>query len=96
MNKSSNYKSHLALKIITIIFAVYSFFNIIGLRSSIKAKQNELDTVEQQIYEQQVENQRLSESMNKELTDDDIAEIAMEKLGYAFPGEVIFKNITGK
>lgn len=96
MNKSKKRKPHFILKIFTVIFAVYAIFNIVSLRSSIDEKQAVLDDIDQQIYEQQVENQKLEESMGSELTEDEIAEIAMDKLGYAYPGERVFKNITGK
>ena len=38
----------------------------------------------------------LEEAIDSELTDQEIANIAREKLGYAYYGEHIYINITGK
>ncbi len=89
-------RSHLILKIFLLLFAVYTIFNLYNLRTKIAAKQDEIKTMNEAIYEQQVLNQQLREAAGTELTDEEIADIARQKLGYALPGERIYIDITGK
>ncbi|MBE6936009.1 MAG: hypothetical protein E7458_05840 [Ruminococcaceae bacterium] len=93
MNKK---KSHLFLKAFLLIFTVYALFHLIDLRGKISDKQEEIEDLNRQIYEQQVHNQQLRESADEELTEAEIADIARQKLGYAYPGERVFIDITGK
>ena len=89
-------KPHLILKTVLCLFAVYALFNFFSLRSQISAKRNEIDAMNEQIYEQQIINQQLRESAGVELTEAEIADIARQKSGYALPGERVFIDITGK
>ena len=89
-------KSHLILKSFLLIFAIYALFNFFDLRSKIAAKRDEINSMNERIYEQQVINQQLRESAGTELTEREIADIARQKLGYALPGERVFIDITGK
>lgn len=47
-------KPHLILKTVLCLFAVYALFNFFSLRSQISAKRNEIDAMNEQIYEQQI------------------------------------------
>ncbi len=89
-------RSHLILKTFLLLFTIYALFNFFNLRSQISTKQDEIDAMNEQIYEQQVINQQLRESAGSELTEAEIADIARQKLGYALPGERVFIDITGK
>ncbi len=89
-------RSHLILKSFLLIFAIYALFHFIDLRSQIADKRNEIEAMNEQIYEQQVINQQLQEFAGTELTEAEIADIARQKLGYALPGERVFIDITGK
>lgn len=89
-------RSHLILKAFLLIFAVYSLFHFIDLRSQIADKRSEIEAMNEQIYEQQIINQQLQESAGMELTEAEIADIARQKLGYVLPGERVFIDITGK
>lgn len=89
-------RSHLILKTFLLLFAIYTIFNLINLRSKIAAKQDEINEINNRIYEQQVTNQQLREAAGTELTEREIADIARRKLGYALPGERVFIDITGK
>ena len=46
--------------------------------------------------QQMLENQEISENLEGEFTDEEIAGLARDKLGYSLPGERIFVDITGK
>ena len=89
-------RNNFILKIALCIFTVYAVYNFISLQIAIDKKKAELAELEAKIYTQQIANQQLSESRELELTDEEIANIARDRLGYALPGERVFIDITGK
>ena len=84
------------LQAVLLLFILYAVYNIATQGSKLAAKQEEYATLEAQITEQKLENQRMEETIGDELDDDEIASVAREKLGYALPGERVFIDITGK
>jgi len=94
-NKKKN-PAKMIVRIFFILFAIYVIYNLVILQIQINEKNEELKALENQIYSQNLVNQQLEESVSAELTDEEIAEIAREKLGYSLPGERIFIDITGK
>ena len=89
-------RNNFVLKIALCIFTVYAVYNFVSLQIAIDKKKADLAALEAKIYTQQITNQQLAESKDKELTDEEIAKIARDKLGYALPGERVFIDITGK
>ena len=94
-NKKKN-PAKMIVRIFFILFAIYVIYNLVILQIQINEKNEELKALENQIYSQNLVNQQLEESVSAELSDEEIAEIAREKLGYSLPGERIFIDITGK
>jgi len=94
--KTKKRKPSFFLKLALVLFAIYAVYNIIDISSGLRQRQEQIDLLEAQIYQLQVQNQELEEAIHSELTDEEIANIAREKLGYAFYGERIYINITGK
>ena len=86
----------LLFRIVLAAIAVFLLFNLIELRTSVAEKDAELKQLQYEINAQELENAALRDNMNDELTDDERAEIAREKLGYSLPGERVFIDITGK
>ena len=86
----------LLFRIVLAAIAVFLLFNLIELRASVAERDAELKQLQYEINAQELENAALRDNMNEELTDDEIAEIAREKLGYSLPGERVFIDITGK
>ncbi len=86
----------LLARLCLVLFAIYVVYNFVVLQIQIKEKNDELLRLEAEIYSQNIINQQLEENVNAELSDEEIAEIAREKLGYSLPGERIFIDITGK
>ena len=70
--------------------------NLISLRGKIRDRREEYASLQQQILEQKLENKRMEETIGEELSDEEIASIARERLGYSLPGERVFIDITGK
>lgn len=86
----------LLFRIVLAAFAVFLLFNLIELRTSVAEKDAELEELQYEINAQTLENEALRANLDDELTDEEIAEIAREKLGYSLPGERVFIDITGK
>lgn len=89
-------KSSFIIKVLLGVFMVYLIFNLVTIQFDIREKQKELDALEAEIQSVTLKNQQLTESLKAELTDEEIADIAREKLGFSLPGERIFVDITGK
>ena len=83
-------------RMVLVAFAVYALFNVVTLRATLEEKNAEYQRLEEEINSQTLDNEAMQESLNKELTPDEIASIARNKLGYSLPGERIFIDITGK
>ena len=54
------------------------------------------NSAQEELMDQRLENKRMQETIGEELSDEEIASIAREKLGFSLPGERIFIDITGK
>ena len=94
-NKKKN-PGKLIIRLCLVLFAIYVVYNRVVLHMQINEKNQELAALEAEIYSQNLVNQQLEENATAKLTDEEIAEIAREKLGYSLPGERIFIDITGK
>lgn len=89
-------KSGVAFCLIAAMLCVIMSFQILSLLSDIRDKQSRLDALEQQKEELELENEDLAAAAAEELTEEEIAEIARERLGYAYPNERVFVDVTGK
>jgi len=86
----------LLFRIVLAAFTIYAAFNLVSLRSDISSKETELAQLQKDINSQTLENQALQDNIEEELTAEEIASIARNKLGYTMPGERIFIDVTGK
>ncbi len=84
------------LKVAFVLFVIYAVYNIVDISAGLRTKQEQINALQSDIYGLQVRNAELQEAIESELTDQEIANIAREKLGYAYYGEHIYINITGK
>ncbi|MBE6928746.1 MAG: septum formation initiator family protein [Clostridia bacterium] len=84
------------LRLLLLTFVGYGIFNVISLNVRIADKEVQKAALEAQINTQTLENQEIQENLEGEFTEEEIAEIARDKLGYSLPGERIFVDITGK
>ena len=89
-------KTAFVLKVAFVLFTVYAVYNIFSISANLRLKQEEIDSLNSSIYQLEVQNKELEEAIESDLTDEEIANIAREKLGYAYYGEHIYINITGK
>lgn len=83
------------LKIAAVAFAVYLLFSLISMQADINEKKNELDAVRQQYTESLIRNEELQKTLDSYGTDEFIEEQAREKLGYAYPEEHFYIDVSG-
>lgn len=83
------------LKIAAAAFAVYLLFTLISMQANINEKKNELDAVRQQYTESLIRNEELQKTLDSYGTDEFIEEQAREKLGYAYPEEHFYIDVSG-
>lgn len=88
-------KNGVFLKIVAIAFAVYLLYSLISTQASINKKQNELETLRQEYTESLIRNEELQKTRDSYGTDEFIEEQAREKLGYAYPEEHFYVDVSG-
>ncbi|NLD87966.1 MAG: hypothetical protein GX633_06880 [Clostridiales bacterium] len=89
-------KTKFLINVVIVLFTIYMLYNLVLIRGSIRDKQKELDALNSEVHSVTLKNQQLENSLKTDLTDEEIADIAREKLGFSLPGERIFIDITGK
>ena len=83
-------------KTATAVFAVYAAFTLVSLQLQIAEKNEEQALLQAQIEEQELRNAEIKALLESENSDDYVARIAREKLGYISPGERVFVDISSK
>ena len=83
-------------KTATAVFAVYAAFTLVSLQLQIAEKKEEQALLQAQIEEQELRNAEIRALLESENSDDYVARIAREKLGYISPGERVFVDISSK
>ena len=88
-------KNGVFLKVAAVAFAVYLLYSLISTQASINKKQNELETLRQEYTESLIRNEELQKTRDSYGTDEFIEEQAREKLGYAYPEEHFYVDVSG-
>lgn len=88
-------KQSVFLKVAVIAFAVYLLVSLISTQANINAKKNELDEVRREYTESLIRNEELQKTLDSYGTDEFIEEQAREKLGYAYPEEHFYIDVSG-
>ena len=83
------------LKMVAVAFAVYILFSLISTQANINRKQKELNDVRQEYTEALIRNEELQKTLDSYGTDEFIEEQAREKLGYAYPEEHFYIDVSG-
>lgn len=83
-------------KTVAAVFAVYAAFTMVSLQLQIGEKKQEQAQLQQQIELQKLRNAEVKALLESENSDDYVARIAREKLGYLSPGERVFVDISSK
>lgn len=83
-------------KLVLLAVFIYTVVVLITMYGRIEDARSAVDLLQQQVDLQKEQNELLSANNRGELTDEIIANIVRDKLGYVLPGEIIFKDEAGK
>lgn len=85
-------KSSLWIKLIVLVLVVYAAVTLVLLQSQVNAKQEEAEALSKDIVSAQQEQQRLTDANENIDTDEGVEEVARNKLGMTYPGEITFQD----
>ena len=80
----------IAAKILLAVVIVFTIFKPISLQIQIRDLQKQSAALDDAIDDKKVVNKDLKDSLEEGVTDESIAKIARDVLGYASPGERVF------
>lgn len=89
MKRNQNHRV-LSVRVLLVAVVAFTVFHIASLQMQISDLQRQSKELDRQISWQQQENSDLKESLDEGATDELIAQIARDTLGYASPGERVF------
>ena len=78
------------LKILLIAVIAFAGVRLVSLQLQINDLQQQCEELDKEIKRKELANEELKESLDEGVTDESIAKIARDVLGYASPGERIF------
>lgn len=90
MNKPKNKKIGILLKLAFVLVAAIAIIKPISLQIQIRELREQVSTLDDQISQEETVNKDLKKSLGEGVTDEAIAKIARDVLGYASPGERVF------
>ncbi len=93
--KEKKQRKNLLLRIAVIAFGVYLLYSLVATQSNIVKKKEELDALRQQYSEMLIRNEELQKTLDSYGTDEFIEEQARSKLGYAYPDEHFYIDVSG-
>lgn len=83
------------LKLLLVVFLCYGLTSLAMLQMDLARKNEELETINKKIVEQQQTNEELKTMLGQSDYSEYIARIAREKLGYVYPDERVFIDVSG-
>ena len=83
--------------IVAAVFLVYSLVSLIGIRSQLRERRQELSDIQDQITVQEIKNDEMNKTANlsEDERSDYIEQIARDDLDYVKEGERVFVNVAG-
>lgn len=89
-------KVNIVAKCIIVCFAIYASFTLVSLQMQISEKKAEQRELMAAAESQALENAEIKALLESPESDEYVARIAREKLGYISPGERVFIDISSK
>ena len=86
----------LVTKVLIAAFAIYAACTLVNLQLRINAANAEQQRLSAQLNEQKLINAELTDAISGENQEEYIAQIARESLGYIYPGEQVYVDISSK
>lgn len=93
--KGTKKRRSIFLRLILIGFLCYGLISFFMLQMDLAQKDQELREINKKIQTQQQTNEELKTMLGEEHYSEYIARIAREKLGYVYPDERIFVDVSG-
>ncbi|MEG1043320.1 MAG: septum formation initiator family protein [Oscillospiraceae bacterium] len=95
LHKGKKIKKSFVFRVCVLVFSCYICGCLINLQIDITNKKNELLLVREQIQQQHISNNNLERLLNSDEDDEYIEKLAREKLGFAYPDEKVYIDISG-
>lgn len=89
-------KVNLLTKVLVTAFAVYAAFTMVSLQVKIDNMKETQSQLKRELELQQLLNAELYNATNGGIDRDYVAKLAREDLGYIFPGELVFQDVSSK
>ena len=86
-------RSSLLTKILILVLVVYATVTLVSLQSQVTEKEAEAAGLQSSIDVAKQENLRLEQAIDALDTDEGVAAVAREKLGWVADGEIVFYDI---
>ena len=86
----------LVTKVLIAAFAIYAACTLVNLQLRINAANAENQALEAQLNEQKLICAELNDAISGENHEEYIAQIARDSLGYIYPGEQVYVDISSK
>lgn len=90
MTRKKKFKLNPIVKIALVVVIAFACVQLVSLQLQINDLQQQCEELDKEIARKQLANEELKESLDEGITDESIARIARDVLGYASPGERIF------
>ncbi len=74
---------------------MYLLYSLISIQANINAKKNQLDDLREEYTAMLIRNEELQKTLDSYGTDEFIEEQARDKLGYAYPEEHFYIDVSG-
>ena len=84
----------LVAKVLIATFAIYAACTLVNLQLRINAASSEQATLQAQLEAQKLANAELTDAVSGTNQEEYIAQIARDSLGYIYPGEQVFVDIS--
>ena len=95
MGRGKRKKTNPIFKLCVLFSAFYVVVCLVNSQVDINNKKAELENIQEKIVSQGVENKNLERIINSDEDDEYIEKLAREKLGFAYPDERIYIDISG-
>ena len=86
----------LVTKVLIAAFAIYAACTLVNLQLRINAANAAQQMLSAQLNEQKLINAELTDAISGENQEEYIAQIARDSLGYIYPGEQVYVDISSK
>ena len=86
-------RSSLLTKILILVLVVYATVTLVSLQGQVTEKEAEAQALQSSIDAAKQENLRLEQAIDALDTDEGVAAVAREKLGWVADGEIVFYDI---